>query len=311
MHGSEIDPWEGFCSTSAIHPAIRVAWFLMGLCLLAGFPVILHAAPLSVFVSILPQKYFVERIGGEHVRVSVMVGPGQSPATYAPTPKQMAALSQATVYFRIGVSFEDAWLGRIAQANPEMTIVDNRARVRLHAIEYGARPKHSTPGHTHGRYDPHVWTAPPLVKVIAAQIRDVLVDLDPSHTAEYAANFAEFARDLHQLQHAIWDILPTEKVGRFMVFHPSWGYFADTYGLQQIPLEQGGKEPSAKQLAGLIEQAKHEGMRVIFVQKQFSRRNAEIVARAISGKVIALDPLAEDYLQNMQRVARSIAKGMD
>lgn len=287
----------------------RVAWYLIGLCLLAVFPGVINAEPLSTFVSILPQKYFVERIGGEHVRVSVMVGPGQSPATYAPTPKQMAEFNDAKVYFRIGVSFEAAWLGRIAKTNPGLKIVDNRARIRLHAIEPGSRPDHATKAH--GHYDPHIWTAPPLVKVIAAQIRDTLVDLDPAHATEYRANFRHFARDLHQLQHAIWETLPKENVGRFMVVHPSWGYFADTYGLQQIPLEQAGKEPGAKQLAQLIEQAKQENIRVIFVQQQFSRRNAEIVAQAISGKVVALDPLAEDYLQNMHLVAKSLAEAMD
>ena len=288
-----------------------------------------HAAPVSVFVSLLPQKYFVQRVGGDHVQVGVMVAPGQSPATYEPTPKQMAKLAGAAIYFRIGVPFENVWIGRIIAANPGMKIVDAREGITLREMEahddqvgeherasgQNHKAKHEEDHkdeneHSHGRYDPHIWMAPPLVKTMAAQIRDTLSELDPAHRSDYEANYASFAADLDALDEEIRQVLKDKKTRKFMVYHPAWGYFADTYGLKQIPIETEGKEPSAKQLARLIDQAKADDIRVIFVQEQFGRGNAETVAKAIDGTVVSIDPLAENYLENTRAIARTFAEAL-
>lgn len=264
--------------------------------------------PMAVFVSILPQKYFLEQVGGRHVRVSVMVGPGQSPATYEPTPRQLLALGEARAYFRIGVPFEAAWMVRIAAANPAMTIVDTRQGIRLRAMDRPHDGGASDP--SQGLKDPHIWTSPPLVEIQARTIRDALIDLDPGHRADYERNWERFVAELKALDAYIRERLRGLKVRSFMVFHPSWGYFAHTYGLHQIPIEIEGKAPGARELARLIEQARSQRIKVIFVQTQYSRRTAQAIADAIGARVVAVDPLAEDYVQNLKHVAEVFAEAM-
>lgn len=260
------------------------------------------AAPLPVFVSILPQKYFVERIGGEHVAVSVMVGPGQSPATYEPTPRQMTALSRARLYFSIGVAFEDVWMKRIQAANPALHLVPMQRGVALLPL--------TGPSGEPGGKDPHTWTSPLRVKSMAANIRDALIETDPAHRGDYESNYRAFIAELDALDQNIRAILAPAEGKPFLVFHPSWGYFAKDYGLRQIPIEAEGKEPGAKALVRVIDLGKREGVKVIFVQTQFSRRTAETIATAIGARVVAVDPLAENYPQNLLRVAHEFAGAM-
>lgn len=262
------------------------------------------AKPLPVFVSILPQKYFVERIGGDWVQVSVMVGAGRSPETYEPTPQQVARLARAKIYFRIGMPLEDAWLKPIGSANPALRVVDFRADIPL-------LPAADTPkviADKHGAIDPHIWTSPPLVKIMAAQIYTALAAVDPAHQAEFEENYQTFIQDLERLDRCIRKTLAGITHRRFLVFHPAWRYFANTYGLTEIAIEQAGKEPGAKALAMFIEQARREDIQAIFVQKQFSQANAELIARAIGAKIITLDPLAEDYINNLRQVANVLAR---
>lgn len=262
-----------------------------------------NATPgLAVFVSILPQKYFVEHVGGKHVTVSVMVGPGQSPATYEPTPKQMTALSRARLYFSIGVSFEDAWLGRIGAVNPALRIVPMQRGIALLPL--------SGPGDEPSGNDPHVWTSPPRVKIMAANIRDALIETDPVHRHDYEAGYHALIAELEALNDKIRAVLAPVKGKPFVVFHPAWGYFADTYELRQIPIEAEGKEPGARSLAAVIALGKQQHAKVVFVQAQFSRRSAETVARAIGARVVVVDPLAEDYSRNLLHVARAFAEAL-
>jgi zinc transport system substrate-binding protein len=277
-------------------------------------PALGSAEPLLVFVSVLPEKTFVEKVGGEHVQVQAMVRPGHSPHTYEPTPHQIAALAQTALYVRIGVPFENAWMARIHSANRDMRVLDARAGIDLRPIEAhehaGAAPEPKGAHQGAIELDPHVWTSPPLVKRMARNIRDALTDLDPAHRDDYARNYAAFAAELDALDGEIRSLLKDVRGGRFMVFHPAWGYFAETYGLTQVPIEKEGKEPGARALTALIEQARREHVKVIFVQPQFSRRYAEQVARAIGGRVVAIDPLAPDYTDNLRRAARSIAEAL-
>jgi len=258
------------------------------------------SAPLAVFVSILPQKYFVEQVGGAQVEVSVMVGPGQSPETYEPTPRQMTALSDARLYFSIGVPFEDSWMKRILAANPALRQVPmQRGTGLLPLVGPSGKP---------GGMDPHVWTSPRRVKIMAASIRDALIGADPGHRSEFEANYRAFIAELDMLDSQIRTILAPARGKSFMVFHPAWGYFAKDYGLRQTPIEAEGKEPGGKALAHVIDLGKREGVNAIFVQTQFSRRTAETVAAAFGARVVAVDPLAENYPQNLLHVARELAK---
>lgn len=269
------------------------------------------AEPLSVFVSVLPLATFVEAVGGERVAVQPLVQPGQSPATYDPTPKQIAALADADLYLRVGVPFEAAWMKRIQAANPDMPVLDLRDDLSLRQQE---RHDHDDDGHQpmsgqhmHEAMDAHVWTSPRLVRRMAVAIRDALTRLDPDGAAVYAAHQAAFDADLETLDGELSATMSGLESRTFLVYHPAWGYFADAYGLTQIPIEREGKTPGARLLTALIEQARATGTRVIFVQPQFDRRAAERVAQAINGRVEAVDPLAPNYADNLRRVAGLIA----
>jgi zinc transport system substrate-binding protein len=267
------------------------------------------AGPLNVTVSILPQKYFVERIGGEHVVVNVMVEPGASPATYEPKPEQLTALSEAAAYFSIGVPFEKAWLDKIASANEKMMMVDTAAgieRVPIDAhykVELGGRPESEAEGR-----DPHIWLSPELVKMQSKNIYDALVELDPENEAEYKANLESFLADIDELIADIEKTLEGIKGRKFMVFHPAWGYFGDDFELEMIPIEVGGQEPSAAELAELITTAKEEDIQVVFAQPEFSKKDAETIAKEIGGEVLLISPLAPNWLDNLQSVAKTFAE---
>ena len=227
-------------------------------------PVETGEAKIRVVVSILPQAYFVRRVGGDRVEVTVIVPPGASPATYEPSASQMRSLAQADLYIRIRVPFEDAWMGKIAAANPDMLIIDSSEGIERI-----------------GGKDPHIWLSPRLVKLQAQAIYKGLVGVDPENKAIYAQNRDQFIADLEALDVEIAEVLAQVRGKKFMVFHPVWSYFARDYGLQQIAIEVEGKEPSAAELAALIETAKTEGIKAIFVQPQFSSKTAETIARQI------------------------------
>jgi len=287
----------------------------LGAGLAMGSATVLAAEPLGVFVSLLPQKQIAERVGGDAVKVGVLVAPGQSPATYDPTPQQMVALAQSAVYFPIGVAFEKTWVPKIAQAHPKLTIVDTRKGIALQpvdrrAVAFDAAPKADAPKPAAVNLDPHIWTSPLLVKQQAATMRDALTALRPDERARFDAGYTRYAAELDALDGELRKLLAAKAQRRFMVFHPAWGYLADAYGLQQIPLEVEGKEPSPQALARIIDRAKADGVRVIFVQKQFSSTAAEQVARAIGGEVVAIDPLAEDFLGNTRQVAQALASAL-
>ena len=249
---------------------------------------------LTVTVSILPQRYFIQRIGGDRVDVQVMVMPGESPATYEPTPAQLRALSASDAYFHIGVPFENAWLPRIAAANSAMLMVDTAEGIDR--VGEGGNP------------DPHIWLSPSLVTIQARTICEALKALDPAHGSEYAANLDAFQAQIEGLDADIKEMLAGIDQRQFMVFHPSWGYFARDYGLEMIPVEVGGQEPSAAELAALIDRARREGIRVVFAQPEFSSKAAQTVANEIGAEVLLISPLAEDWMTNMRSVAHTFAE---
>lgn len=262
-----------------------------------------QAEAIEITVSILPQKYFVERIGGETVDVNVMVEPGASPATYEPKPQQMKALSDAAAYMAIGVPFEQAWMPRITSANKNMEIVDLTQGIERQPI---AAHHHN---HTHdntgekANLDPHIWLSPELVKKQAETIYTALVELNPEQEAYYQENRDQFISDINQLDQTIEQTLANLENRTFMVFHPSWGYFAKEYNLEMIPVEVGGTKPSASEMSEFIKKAKAEQISVIFVQPQFGVSSVKPIAKSVNAEVLEIDPLAENWLENMQSVA--------
>jgi zinc transport system substrate-binding protein len=281
--------------------------------MLTAWPLGAAARSLPVVVSILPQQYFVQQIGGRRVKVTVMVPPGASPATYEPSPRQMAQLSRARLYFAIGVPFETVWLKKMAAASPDMKIVHTDRDIHkismaghpvtedqaIHPAEQAREERAAATGIP----DPHIWLSPPLVRQQARCIFEALVQIDPSREDDYRRRYERFITALDELHADLKTLFSDKKAMPFMVFHPSWGYFAQAYGLKQIPIEIEGKHPKPAHLKALIEYAVEKDIRVIFVQPQFSTRSATVVAQAIDGRVVFADPLAEDWMTNLRKVA--------
>jgi zinc transport system substrate-binding protein len=259
------------------------------------------AGKIRTFVSILPQAYFVERIGGLYCDVDVLVGPGQSPATYEPTPRQMAKLGRSQVYFRIGVPFERGLIPKISSVFKDLKIVDMRNGVKL---RYFRRSKGSQVA------DPHIWLDPKLVKIQAATIRKALSDIDPAHAAVFEKNLQAFQVDLDRIDARIAAILAPLKGSKVYVFHPAFGYFCGSYGLTQVAVEIEGKEPGPRQLTELIEKARADGVKVIFVQPQFAEKGAEAIAREIGAGVVPINPLPRDYLKGLEDMAAVIKEAL-
>ena len=266
-------------------------------------------ANLEITVSIAPQEYFLKRVGGERVAVTVMVQPGASPATYEPKPAQLRALSRADAYMSIGVPFEDAWLERISSANPDMLIVDTARGIQRRPMETRSDQGSQGDGER-ANLDPHIWLSPRLVRIQAQNIAGTLIDLDPAHRADYEANLQLFLADVDALENDIRGTLTGVKSRKFMVFHPSWGYFADDFGLEQLAIEIGGQEPSAQELAELITEAREEKIHVILAQPEFSTKAAETIAQEIDGEVLKISPLAEDWPANLRSVAQTFAEAL-
>jgi zinc transport system substrate-binding protein len=268
--------------------------------------------PASVFVSILPQAYFVERIGGDFVDVDVLVGPGQSPETYEPTPQQMVRLSDAMLYFTIGVPFEWHLIKRLSAAMTDTRVVETY-RTTYDLLGFDNTGEHHADDvrkHDHGDLDPHIWLDPDLAKLQARAICDGLVMVDSVNERYYERNLDAFQADLDSVDARISELLAPYEGRDFYVFHPAFGHFGRAYGLHQIAIEESGKEPSAKQLADLISKAKTDSVRVIVVQEQFSTRQAEAVAEAVGARIVQLDPLSKDYLTNLENMAKVLADAL-
>lgn len=264
-------------------------------------PGVFAAEKIDVFVSILPLKYLVEQVGGDFVDVSVMVKPGADPHTYEPKPKQMVSLSKATAYFTIGITFEDVWLPKFKAVNPKMVII--HADENIEKIPMKTDSFYSRPDHDHGLLDPHVWTSPPLVKTICKNILTGLVKIDAARQSIYTDSHGKFEKEINRIHGELQSIFAGKKGLSFMVFHPAWGYFAEAYGLNQIPIEIEGKKPKPAQLKRLIEYARNHGIKIIFVQPQVSNQNAKIITKAIEGEVVQADPLAYDWSENIRKQA--------
>ena len=264
---------------------------------------------MKVTVSILPQKYFVQKIGGDLVDISVMVLPGSSPANYEPKPKQMVKLTESKIYFAIGVFFEEVWLKKFAGANPEMKIIATQNGIEKIPMK---RHLHDDNERNHGKAvahagikDPHIWLSPPLMMLQARNILNALMRVDPTNRKIYESNYKNFVTELVDLDLKISDLFAHRgQSTRFMVYHPAWGYFAKAYDLIQIPVEMEGKKPTPKGLQQLIRSAKKDGIKVVFVQPQFSTKSAHTIAKAIEGRVVFADPLAFDWAKNLLLVAR-------
>ena len=281
---------------------------------------LLNASKPEISVSILPQKYFLEKIVKDKFDINVMVKAGASPHTYEPKTSQMKSLSNSKIYFYTGIEFEKAWLDKFKKSAPNTLFVDSSAGIERIAMQEHSHEEEQTHDkhkddkkhdhedeHEHEGLDPHVWLDPVLAKVQAKNIYDSVVSIDESNKDFYTKNYEEFIKELDLLDEKIKEILAPYSQKAFMVFHPSWGYFASRYNLEQIPIEMQGKEPKPNELIELVKDAKEHNIKIIFVSPQFSQKSAKTIASSIGGNVVAIDSLGENWANSLIDTATQIA----
>ncbi|MDP2335582.1 MAG: zinc ABC transporter substrate-binding protein [Bacteroidota bacterium] len=279
--------------------------FLLVVILISCQPKQKEAANL-VTVSILPQKYFVVQIAGNLVQVNVLLPPGASPHNYEVLPSQMKNLAKSKAWLQIGLlTFEEAWKEKFAEINKDLVIVNCSE-----GIEPLAGSEHEEEGSDHehsGAFDPHVWLAPAEVKIIAQNTLNALKTGFPEYASEFERNYASFISKIDLLSAQINQKLAPLKNRNILIFHPALGYFARQFNLKQIPLELDGKEPSPKHMKDIVDQAREQNIRIVFIQKEFDSENALQLSREIGGEVVIIDPLDYNWEKQMHDITEKIA----
>lgn len=254
------------------------------------------ADKMIVYVSIIPQKYLVDRIGGDRVATEVMVKPGYSPETYEPAPGQMRGIARARIYFRVCMPFEEVFLPAVTTGNP-IRIVDCNPDVHYRMPE-------GTLAHEKTRPDPHIWTDPVNARYLARQIHEILAAEDPRHATYYMDNFKRLDEELLDLHEYITGQISLRNSPYLLVSHAAWGYYCDRYGLRQLALEEDGKPRGPRALADLIRVVKAQNITTLFTQREHRSPVDSAFAREINARVVEVDPLAEDYIGNLKEVTR-------
>mgnify|MGYP001400443851 CR=1 FL=1 len=263
-----------------------------------------------VTVSILPQKYFVERVADTLVEVKVLVPPGSSPETYEPTPVQLKDLNNSLAYFSLGLlDFEKNTLSKLHSQNANVKFVDHSLELNLIEGQCGHNHSHEAE-HIHA-HDPHVWTSPREVKTMVKSIERNLSELLPEHKSTFSANAEAFIAEIDSLDKKMEESFSDVKSRKIFIFHPAFTYLARDYGLEQVSLEEEGKSPSMKHLKSVLQQAKGEGVKTIFIQKEFDAKTAETIAHDISGRVVVVNPLEANWLENMFYTANLLEEAMN
>ncbi len=273
---------------------------------------------ISVLVSVLPQKEFVQAIGGDRVDVNELIHPGESPHSYNLTPQDLIKIERADIYFRIGyIPFEKANIETIAQQNENIRIIDTSQGVEIRYFVEGEEHSHDEDErddndkaedekYHENEIDPHIWLSPEAVKIQVENIFEALVGVEPESEDYFRENMNNYLTELRDLQAEISKALAGVETKELLVFHPAWGYFADEFGFEQVAIEQNGNEPTAEQLAHIIEEISQHNIPVIFVQKQFSTKSAKALAEETGISVVQIDPLAENYVENLIEIANTI-----
>jgi len=267
-----------------------------------------------VIVSVPPQAGVVDRVGGAGVNVQVLIQPGQEPHTFEPTPRQIMEISTADLYLLIGLPFEERLVQKLRDSGSRLRFVDMAAGIHRRTLLPGEGDEHDEHDEGHAEHehardagaDPHVWLAPACIEKMAENAVRAFEESDPRGADEYAANLTSYRQDIHATDARIRDLLAPFRGERFYVYHPAFGYFADAYGLTQVAAEVEGKEPAPRRLADMIAAARADGVRIIFVQPQYSTQAARALASAIGGVVVPMDSLARDVLANLESMAREV-----
>ncbi len=275
---------------------------------------VLEQKPL-VAVSILPQSYFMQQIADSSIDILVLVGEGQSPHSYEPTPTQIANLSKAQVWILSGTDFEFSFEKKIKALFPSINIIDGTEGIRFRELNESEKEEgefheadceeHNAEGFEH-TIDRHTWLGRENAKIMASHMYKILIKINPSLKDFYTKNYHELIASIDETFTSLAYELTSLRGKSILVFHPSFGYFLDEFGIKQLSIETGGKEPSARILAELIDRAKKEHIPAIFVQKQFPVSAAHKIASETGAKVVPLDPLSADWLLNIQAMGKAL-----
>jgi zinc transport system substrate-binding protein len=293
LRGSRVTFLLFLCVFSACSPRDKIARNETGAPLLA--------------VSIPPQAWFVSRIGEGRAWTLVLAGSGQNPHNYEPSPKQMNDLAGAAAWILSGVEFEVSLRPKIAKLFPRLPIVDGTAGVVFRKIEEHGEDETE---HSDLEIDRHTWLGREPAKLLAVHIRNTLSQIDPAGAGRYAANCDALLREIDAEFDALRLELAPLRGRSVFVYHPSFGYFLDEFGISQEAVETGGKEPGPRELARLIKRAKEERAAAIFAQAQFPVNAAKTVAAAVGAELLSLDPLAPDWLANIRRMGEALRKAV-
>lgn len=263
-------------------------------------------------VTIEPQRFFLEKIAGNTYKINTIVPPGTSPETYEPTPAIMIDLGKSKLYFKVGsLGFENAWSQNLAQNNPDVKIVDCSRGIELIQGSHD-HASHDESEHNHvSGTDPHVWSSPKTAKLFAENMYRALVFSDPENVQTYKTNFDNLEKEIAQTDSIVTALLSNIPSRSFIIYHPALSYFARDYGLEQHSIEFEGKKPSPAQMKELIDLARKENIRVVFVQKGFDAKNADVVAAELGAKLYEINPLAYEWKDEMIRIARILAGKTD
>lgn len=275
---------------------------------------------LTVAVSIQPQIYFVQRIGGDRVDVHSVLSPGQSHGAFDPSGRQMERLKQAKAFFRIGVAFESVLIAKLRDMSPTVEVIDTRDGIQL--LHLSEHHHDAAPGESHdhavgtaenghvcgdNELDPHIWLDPDLVRVQAKMICAGLKQIAPQYSDEFNRNLVSFDAELVAMDARFMAIFKPFKGRAVLVFHPSFAYFCKRYGLKQLVIESEGKEPGPRRLSELIQAAKAADAKVVFSQAEYSSKSAEAIAEAIGGRLVLVAPQSPEWAANLETMARLLA----
>ena len=251
-----------------------------------------------ITVTIEPQRYFAEQLTDSLFQIECMVPAGTSPETYDPTPAQMAKLARSKAYFCIGhIGFEKVWMDKLKQNDPQILFFDNSAGISLISSDHS---------HEEG-VDPHVWSSPKTARLIVQNMYSALLEIDPANKVRYTANLQRLLEYIDGIDEKMTQILQKSSQKAFIIYHPALSYFARDYGLMQYSIEADGKEPSPEQLKTLMEIVKEKGVKTVFVQQEFDRKNAELVAKETGCRLMTINPLSYDWGEEMLHIAQALS----
>jgi len=257
-----------------------------------------------ITVTIEPQRYFAEQLTDTLFRIESMVPPGTSPETYDLTPVQMANLSRSKAYFCIGhIGFEEVWIDKLKQNNPHLSFFDNSNGVSL---IFSGHSHSAGDSHDEGA-DPHIWSSPKAARIIVKNMYEALLEIDPVNKSRYADNLQKLLEEINSLDEYITNTLSSSSQKAFIIYHPALTYYARDYGLTQYCIETDGKEPSPEQLKTLIETAKEKGIKTVFIQQEFDRKNAELIAKETGARLTVINPLSYGWGEELLHITHSLS----